>query len=742
MRFQQLKKDPNNVLKNKLVKSGKTWIVISSLALTSGLFLINNTTVKADSISNNQPTETQAASSNNGQPVQSKNIDNSNTIKPETESQNDSAETTGPTVNEQVQTRNPVQIQSEDTPITPTNTGNSDESVNPTPSTDSSFQVPSDATYKGNFSNNSDSSQWYIDSQKTLHIGPGKVGVRDYQQSPFEKYSENIDSISLEGNVVGTDEYSTGTNKAGITGLFSNLKNIDHIDGLENLDVSNVSSLDSLFKNDSSLKSLDLSSWDTANVTQMAGVFDGDISLTDLKLSSKWKTDNVVDMTEMFKNTNISNFDFSSWNTSKVQTFSSMFYYDFKKITKAPQLKSIDISNFDMQSAYAIDNMFGGQTNLETIKLPKDAHTYQVENMYFMFYDDQSLKSIDISGLNDTYSLSHDTNLVFFNIFDDNPSLESVTVGPNNTMDSSFSLPEKFAKGSDTPIVDTWINVGKGTIKEPEGSIFLKNVAQNPNDDVSSDPSSTAFKVYNGSKDAPMDIFVPKRTEVTADVTIDSNLGNKVVYSVTGTVGKIIDVPVPSVSGYTSDKAKIKAHVYNDNTIIPLEKVTYTKNGSSTNTHHSNSDNNNSGSTNVTTDTVKHDQDVATYYDKPNVNLYDIQNNHQSSIADRELGNGTDWFSDETLTTDNTEYYRVATGEFVKASQVYPYYPISTNIQTNIQTNKQSLLYTAEGKLVTDRALAANTAWYTDRFIYLNNEKYYRVATNEFVKATDIRLNY
>ena len=40
MRFEQLKKDPNSVVRKKLVKSKKNWIVVSSLSIAGGLFLL------------------------------------------------------------------------------------------------------------------------------------------------------------------------------------------------------------------------------------------------------------------------------------------------------------------------------------------------------------------------------------------------------------------------------------------------------------------------------------------------------------------------------------------------------------------------------------------------------------------------------------------------------------------------------------------------------------------------------
>lgn len=57
-----------------------------------------------------------------------------------------------------------------------------------------------------------------------------------------------------------------------------------------------------------------------------------------------------------------------------------------------------------------------------------------------------------------------------------------------------------------------------------------------------------------------------------------------------------------------------------------------------------------------------------------------------------------------------------------------------------VNTSKVTYLYTKEGKLITNRALGANTPWLTDQIEDLPGiGSSYRVATNEWVKASDIK---
>ncbi|KRK99565.1 CAP domain-containing protein [Companilactobacillus futsaii] len=54
-----------------------------------------------------------------------------------------------------------------------------------------------------------------------------------------------------------------------------------------------------------------------------------------------------------------------------------------------------------------------------------------------------------------------------------------------------------------------------------------------------------------------------------------------------------------------------------------------------------------------------------------------------------------------------------------------------------VSANKIANLYTANGNLIHNRALAANSAWAVGKIIDINDEMYYQVATNEYLNAVD-----
>jgi hypothetical protein len=124
---------------------------------------------------------------------------------------------------------------------------------------------------------------------------------------------------------------------------------------------------------------------------------------------------------------------------------------------------------------------------------------------------------------------------------------------------------------------------------------------------------------------------------------------------------------------------------------------------------------------------------VATFSDQPAVQVYAL-NNDQITPANRKLMPQTDWLVDRQTTISGQKFYRVATNEWIKASQVYPF----VYNQTVVHTTAEKKLYTAQGNLVANRKLNSDSAWKVNRIAYLNDEKYFRVATNEFVKAVDL----
>ncbi|WP_270262424.1 MucBP domain-containing protein [Lactobacillus panisapium] len=155
-----------------------------------------------------------------------------------------------------------------------------------------------------------------------------------------------------------------------MSSMFDSCLSLTSLD-LSHFDTAQVRDMSMMFSQDYSLTKLDVSHFDTVQVRNMSMMFSQDNSLTKLDVSH-FNTAQVTTMANMFgycqklKTINVNNF-----NTSNVQDFSGVFVSCYS-------LTDLDISNFDMskvmnaQGRYRA-NMLAGLSNLVTLKLgPKN----------------------------------------------------------------------------------------------------------------------------------------------------------------------------------------------------------------------------------------------------------------------------------------------------------------------------------------------------------------------------------
>ena len=241
-------------------------------------------------------------------------------------------------------------------------------------------------------------------------------------------------------------------------------------------------------------------------------------------------------------------------------------------------------------------------------------------------------------------------------------------------------------------------------LKEPKSYLFVNNASGSirldqeiPVQNILVVPSNPSQLPEGPNKLMTQVNFIDRKT----NKTIHS-------YIVEGKHGQTVDIQTPdgyeldkgSTSKLTLDKAKKSHNIY-----------VVEKNSSST------------------TQTYN-----ATVLTKKTVSLFD---KNGKLISNRALGFNSSWRVNQKLTHHGETYYRVATNEYVKTQDVVEYQPVNSAIQTTVGGYKS--LYDINGKKNGNRALAANTAWFTDRSANINGEKMYRVATNEWVKAIDIK---
>ncbi|MCL2383666.1 MAG: BspA family leucine-rich repeat surface protein [Oscillospiraceae bacterium] len=220
--------------------------------------------------------------------------------------------------------------------------------------------------------------QWEIDTLGTLWFGGGTF--------PLPAQLDNTPWRNTITRIVFTDYVDTDFR----LNLFSNMSVLQEVENIHRLDVSNITIMESMFRNTSSLTSLDLSSWDVSNVTTMQTMFEGASSLTSLDVSS-WNTTNVTTMLNMFSGaSDLVSLDVSSWNTSNVTNMRNMF-------EGALSLTSLDVSTWQTGSVTTMERMFYRASSLTSLDV-SNWNTGNVEAMSWMFYGASSIDNLDVSS--------------------------------------------------------------------------------------------------------------------------------------------------------------------------------------------------------------------------------------------------------------------------------------------------------------------------------------------------------
>mgnify|MGYP004619478269 FL=1 len=183
-----------------------------------------------------------------------------------------------------------------------------------------------------------------------------------------------------------------------------------------------VTDMSRMFKG-SQATSLDLSSFDTSNVTNMNSMFSGS-QATSLDLSS-FDTSNVTNMGVMFNGSQATTLDLSSFDTSNVTYMGYMF--------ENSRATNLDLSSFDTSKVTDMNSMFSGSqaTSLDLSSFD----TSNVTRMGSMFEDSQAI-NLDLSSF-DTSSVTN-MNRMFENSRATNLDLSSFDTSKVTDMSYMF----------------------------------------------------------------------------------------------------------------------------------------------------------------------------------------------------------------------------------------------------------------------------------------------------------------
>lgn len=161
------------------------------------------------------------------------------------------------------------------------------------------------------------------------------------------------------------------SNATEMDGMFYNCRSLESLD-LSTFDTSNVTDMAYLFYGCKTLKTLNISTLNTSLVTDMKSMFDSCMSLTTLNVSS-FNTSNVTNMSWMFSDCmSLTTLDLRNFNTEKVTTMKYMFW-------NCVGLKTLNVSSFDTSNVTDIEAIFRG-LRLSKIDL-SNFNLSKVENM-------------------------------------------------------------------------------------------------------------------------------------------------------------------------------------------------------------------------------------------------------------------------------------------------------------------------------------------------------------------------
>ncbi|WP_125588073.1 BspA family leucine-rich repeat surface protein, partial [Companilactobacillus jidongensis] len=494
MRFQQLKRDPNAVMRKKLVKSKKNWIVVSSLSIAGGLFLLGgpSTVAKADVATASVKTESVTPSATTPS--------STGTTEGTTPAADTSGKTTDTTTTPSVEdsTTAPTADSTKDTtPDTPveTTTPEKDNAVVETPAEEPASDTTTDSTTV----------------KPAAFLAAAPTALADETTTP----TDGEDTTAKAAETPVADPTTTGADGSTVTGdttttdptkIVSEEKTLD-------ADASTVEALDAVapVAEDAAVTTDSGTGWtyDSTNTTlNITG------ALTDYKggdtehwggNTSAITTVNIstpivapADSSYMFANmTNLTSFNndtLSNLDTSAVTNAEGMFKND-------KNISIIDLSGNDVSKAENISHMFENDDLLTTIKF-SDTGLKNIVNGSYAFANDPLLSSFtkpntDISSMNswNAYNAT-DLKAMFKN---------DVSLGDINLGTWSWTKGTGSTNGSRNPA--EWPNTGDSSIGEGMfdgtnlNSITLNSyLSFSPGTALTSDSGSTwSNSTYNAS---------------------------------------------------------------------------------------------------------------------------------------------------------------------------------------------------------------------------------------------------
>ncbi|WP_125589280.1 BspA family leucine-rich repeat surface protein [Companilactobacillus jidongensis] len=753
MRFLQLKRSPNAVIRKKLYKSGKNWVVASTLSIVGGALLFgatNLTTVKASITDNSQQalvadsktddsgdpdntddtaktqsqnqtntdTQTQPQGSTSGSDT--KNLNNSNSSV-----ENDSSDTKpADTMTQGVQTQRSVQ-----TPVASTAGQNENDS---TPSQTASLVSPVTENASAQAAN-------ITSNNGILTISGGTLESDASGNSPLAAYKDTTTKVDF------ADKVTAGSS---LKNLFNGFTNLTTITGLNNLDTSNVTNYSYMFNNCTSLTNIDISNFKTTvdSPTDLQYMFANDAKLATITMGG-FTVPNVSDIQDMFVRCSaLTGVDLSGLNTTNVNNFSEMFM-------SCSSLSSLDLTHTNMRSAVpyltsmGAHFMLNGTVGLESITLNNDdaikgssigdawvgtdtdgaalgANGWIDESDSSRWLSSSDLENLydGTNGTSTTWILNK-KHMVTFQI--------DLMYNAKNANDSQIDTSGSLVTGVEGKAVIITTNWGN-QFKPMPGFVSVGDAL----DDIH---NSVITPEYSAGKTPIVQVIVPAIDPAYVDITEEEENG-KVIK--TSEIESLLNAPNPSYTD-TSDN-KVTMSNFEANRELNPDKTTITG----------------------LADLFGIDTDDPTYNEINNISLTDLINSDVAKYNQLYVSSGATlqdlsediagWIGyafprtpDPTHLVSITAVYKPETNTGGSGSgsgsgtDTNTDAGVVTSVDQTVSTFKDqpaAQLYDTDGNVLDGKTLAPDTGWKNDKKLVLDGVTYYRVGANQWVKADDVYI--
>ncbi|WP_025023993.1 SLAP domain-containing protein [Companilactobacillus nodensis] len=530
--------------------------------------------------------------------------------------------------------------------------------------------------------------------------------------TPYVKTATNLDDLKLLTNLTSLDlGGGDPSNGRGTISDISALKNMSKLTSLKlsNADITNIDDLSGL----TSLSDLDLSNNPTNTTIDIPGLTDisGISNLKNLKtLNLSGDTGiNIDDINALESNKSLTNVT--------LPNYPNPLSINMEDLYADNDSESIDISKYIHKDAtvtpvITVDS--SGDSAKPTAVYDPDSQTIKVDRITEDKLSVEIKEFMTINGHDYPLMIKLTQQIMLKSML---PKLNTtdVSVVQGQTWDPSSGLTGEMVNGQlysiDKTTIDAAISNGELTIT---------------GDKVDTNKPGTYKVTYNLTGVPSSTITVTVTPKVSSSSNSGSNSSSSSNNSKISDINKLSlitkksdSIPVYDQNGKkVSDKALSKITTFNTTQKNIIDGTTYYEISNS--------------------EWIKAD-DVREYTkesgvlqtksdsDKLILNLNGVRLN-------RALKHTTDWLYDGYAEFNGTKYYRVATDEWVKADDVI----LIKGVKGVVKANTQATLYKDTGDQ-SNRALAKNSTFVTDKISKtIDNETMYRVATDEWVKASDV----